>query len=356
MHQRVRIRLLLAGLIALCGLIFTSGAPAGAAGPQVLLNGLSSPKGLTLDSNGNPVISQGALGPPGQILRYNVAGARAGKVDVLGGTQSTAGIAWAGGNSFWVLGTYYRALLRNMPKETPVVTAKLARFAIENGDPFDAEGNPGESNPFAIATTPQGDAIVADAAANSVVRITKSGKLSLVARLAPEMVKTDHLPDEMGLPPQIPAEAVPTSVAVSANGTIYIGELKGFPFRPGTSRIWKVAAGTTNAVCSANPAIPAKGCTLYKGGLTSIGAIAVTPNGSAVYAFEYAKDGVGAFEEGCFGPGGCPPAVLVKIQGGSVTELAKGQLSQPGALAVSGGNLYVTDNVVTGGRLLRLPA
>ena len=32
---------------------------------------------------------------------------------------------------------------------------------------------------------PNGDAIVADAAANSVVKITKSGQLSLVARLAP---------------------------------------------------------------------------------------------------------------------------------------------------------------------------
>jgi hypothetical protein len=168
------------------------------------------------------------------------------------------------------------------------------------------------------------------------------------------MVSTDHLPADMGLPPAIPAEAVPTSVAVSANGTIYISELKGFPFRPGTSRIWKVPAGTTNAVCSANPAIPASGCTLYKGGLTGIGAITVAPNGSAVYAFEYAANGVLEFEEGCFGPGGCPPAVLKKISGGQVSVLAAGQLSQPGALAINGNTLYITDHVVTDGRLLKL--
>jgi hypothetical protein len=359
MHRRVRIRHLLAGAVALVALIFTTGVPAGATGPTVLLDGLSSPKGLTLDGNGNPVISQGALGPPGPTLRFKVG---SGQVEQLtGGPQSTVGIAWARtGDAFWTLlgNEQYRALYRPEPKVRPTVIGRLKAFANANPDPYDLEGNPTESNPFAIATTLQGDALVADAAANSVVRISKSGQASLVARLAPELVKTDHIPpDEIpGLPPQLPAEAVATSVAVSGNGTIYIGELKGFPFRPGTSRIWKVPAGTTNAVCSANPAIPSSGCTLYKGGLTSIAALAVAPNGSAVYAFEYAEDGVGAFEAGCFGPAGCPPAVLLKLQGGQVTELARGQLSEPGALAIRGGSLYATDHVLSpnAGRLLKL--
>ena len=57
---------------------------------------------------------------------------------------------------------------------------------------------------------------MADAAANSVVRITKSGQMSLVARLAPELVKTDHLPLDEGPPvATVLAEAVATSVAVS---------------------------------------------------------------------------------------------------------------------------------------------
>jgi hypothetical protein len=356
MHRRVRIRFLLAALIALAGLIFTSGAPAGAAGPTVLLDNLSSPKGLTIDGAGHAVISQGALGPPGPTIRYITSGPRTGSVDVLSATQANAGVAWArSGNSFWTLGTYFRALLRNNPKEAPVVTARLAAFAGANPDPYDTEGNPGESNPFAIATELNGNAIVADAAANSIVRITKTGQMSLVARLATELVSTDHIPPSEipNLPPQIPAEAVPTSVAVSGNGTIYIGELKGFPFRPGASRIWKVAPGTTGAVCSVDPSIRSK-CTLYKGGLTSIGALAVSVDGLSVYAFEYAAGGVGEFEAGCFGPGGCPPAVLKQIRGGQVTELAAGQLSQPGALALSGNTLYVTDSVLTGGRLLEL--
>jgi hypothetical protein len=356
MHRRVRIRHLLLAVIALLGLTITSGAPAGAAGPTVLLDGLSSPKGLTLDGNGNPVISQGALAGPGPTLRYHLG---TGQVDTLSVPQATNGIAWAKtGDSFWTLGAYFRALLRNHVKEAPVVTARLARYDIENPDPYDQEGAPGEANPFAIVAEANGNALVADAAANAVTRITKTGRISTVARLAPELVKTDHLPPEErppGLPDEILAEPVATSVAVTANGTIFIGELKGFPFRPGTSRIWKLAPGTTGAVCSANPDIPSSKCTLYRGGLTSIGAIAVTPDGSSVFAFEYARGGVGEFEAGCFGPGGCPPAVLVQIKGGRVTELAAGQLSQPGALAVRGNTLLVTDHVITDGRLLSIP-
>ena len=48
-----------------------------------------------------------------------------------------------------------------------------------------------------------------------------------------ETISTDHLPPEFGLPPEITAEAVPTSVAIGKDGAIYVGELKGFPFRPG---------------------------------------------------------------------------------------------------------------------------
>ena len=66
----------------------------------------------------------------------------------------------------------------------------------------------------------------------------------------------------------IPAEAVPTSVAVGPDGYWYVGELKGFPFTPGTSRVWRIKPGTHNKVCNAN----AKGntCRVYLDGFTSI--------------------------------------------------------------------------------------
>jgi hypothetical protein len=355
MHRRVRIRHFLVGLLALTGLLITSGAPAGAAGPTVLLDNLKSPKGLTLDQNGNPVISQGAFGPPAQSLRYFTSGPNAGTIQAISVPQSTVGIAWARTNdSFWTLGNYFRALLRDDIKQAPSAIAKIAEFANVFPDPYDQDNFATESNPFGIATELNGNALVADAAANSVLRINKAGSISVVARFPLAPVKTDHLPPGSGLPPVITAEAVPTSVAVAADGTIFVGELKGFPFRPGSSHIWRLAPGTRDAVCSVDPSIPSKNCSLYKSGLTSIAAITVAPDKSAVYAFEYAAGGVGEFEACLDGSVPCPPAVLLQIKNGQVTELAHGQLSEPGALATDGHNLYVTDHVFRGGRLLRI--
>ena len=68
MHRRVRIRHLLVGL-ALAALLITSGRACGAAGPACCSTACRRPK-ATLDGNGNPVISQGALGPPRPTLGF----------------------------------------------------------------------------------------------------------------------------------------------------------------------------------------------------------------------------------------------------------------------------------------------
>jgi hypothetical protein len=50
-----------------------------------------------------------------------------------------------------------------------------------------------------------------------------------------------------------------------------------------------------------------------------------------------------------------PPAVLLELRGDQRRELAAGQLSQPGGVAVGFfGVVFVTDEVFTGGRLLRV--
>ncbi len=69
---------------------------------------------------------------------------------------------------------------------------------------------------------------------------------------------------------------------------------------------------------------------------------------------ELAADGVLAFEAG-FETGEFPDAVLLELRGSRTRELAAGQLSEPGGITVhSTGNIYVTDGVFTGGRLVRI--
>ena len=69
---------------------------------------------------------------------------------------------------------------------------------------------------------------------------------------------------------------------------------------------------------------------------------------------ELAEGGVLAFEGG-FETGEFPPAVLLKTSSHGRTELAAGQLSEPGGIAFGrGGKLYATDGTFSDGRLLRI--
>ncbi len=230
-------------------------------------------------------------------------------------------------------------------------------FAAANPDPYDTEGEPADSNPFDVIAAANGDAIVADAAANSVVRVTPTGQATILARLATEVVSTDLVPADQqppgGLPPVIPAEAVPTTVRFGPGGALYIGELKGYPFRPGSSRVWRIPAGVTGAVCSANPAIPGHNCRTAFSGLTSIASMAFDRLG-ALFVFEYAADGVGAFEEG-LNTGNPPPAVLLRLWFGTRTEVDPGAFRAPGTIQAGRlGELFLTDEVFGAGRLVRL--
>jgi hypothetical protein len=81
---------------------------------------------------------------------------------------------------------------------------------------------------------------VADAANNTLLMVGPGSSVRRVAKFPNQVVSTAGVPD---FPvPFVPAEAVPTSVAIGPDGYAYVGELKGFPFTPGTSRVWRVVA------------------------------------------------------------------------------------------------------------------
>jgi hypothetical protein len=132
-----------------------------------------------------------------------------------------------------------------------------------------------ESNPFDVAALRNGSALVADAAANALLIVDHKGNVDWVATLPSEFVPTDNVkqlvgcpsgpPELCNLPPEIPAEAVPTSVAVGADGAYYVGELKGFPAPTGRSRIWRIKPHARHATCGTSP-----DCRVIADGFTSI--------------------------------------------------------------------------------------
>ncbi|WP_167736549.1 ScyD/ScyE family protein [Nocardioides sp. 1609] len=173
--------------------------------------------------------------------------------------------------------------------DEPELVADIAAYQVTDPDPDDQESLPADSNPFDVLALRDGTVLVADAAGNDVLRVHRDGTIETVARLRPRTVETPA-----GLPPGTPpagtpvvSEAVATSLAVDRRGDIYVGELRGFPATPGTSQVWRIEAGSTDAVC--DPEDPyGDDCRRHADGLTSVVDLAAGPSGD-VYAVSLSK-------------------------------------------------------------------
>jgi hypothetical protein len=150
--------------------------------------------------------------------------------------------------------------------DAPVEVANIAEYQATDTDPYDLEDLPEDSNPFGLAALRDGSVLVADAAGNDLLHVSKHGDIETVARLKPRTVEIPAPLPDAGT--EVPAEAVATSVTVGKDGYWYVGELRGYPATPGTSEIWRIKPGTTDAVC--DPEHPWGDCSRYADGLTSI--------------------------------------------------------------------------------------
>ena len=340
---------------------------------KVLLTDLSSPKGLGVNAARDVVVAQGAFSDPaaptpGPVLLFHTRGPAKGTADAITDPFELVDIAISPvDDTGWALGTDQH-LYHQLADGTIVDVLDIPAYQATDPDPIDHDDppNPTETNPYGLTVAQNGDALVADAAGDDLLRVTPDGVATTVARFDLESISTDHIPPDPAnpLPPMFDTEPVPTTVTVGPDGAIYVGELKGFPFRPGSSRIWRIKPGATNAWCSVrspNPPAPlppaAPGaCTLYSSGYTAIQDIAFGKDGK-LYVYELAAGGVGAFEEGFAPTGQFPPAVLLEVSKrgkGRRTELAAGQLSQPGGVVVIKGKVYVSDGMFSSGRLLQI--
>ncbi len=243
----------------------------------------------------------------------------------------------------------------------PRVVADIAAYQATDLDPDDQEGLPEDSNPFGLAALRDGTVLVADAAGNDLLRVWPNGHIKTVARLKPRLVEVPEglpeVPPEQGgpLPPAgtpILAEAVATSVTVGKDGYWYVGELRGFPATPGTSQIWRIRPGATNATC--DPEHPRRGaCKRYADGLTSVTDLASGFRG--IYALELSKMSWLHFEFGVPGSevGGL---FLVKRRWGHtrIKELVPDQLIIPGGVDVSRHGIYVVGPLFGPGALMKV--
>jgi DNA-binding beta-propeller fold protein YncE len=184
----------------------------------------------------------------------------------------------AGANQFGTVGTDLGHLLT-----APVGGGKLhlgANFAR-----FEATHNPDhgagasaadaiESDPYALAAY-RGGFIVADAAGNDLLRVTPDGQVRVLAVFPIQHETTTATAGQKST--RIAVQSVPTSIAVSPSGAIYVSELTGYPFKPGFARIWRV--------------VPGHRATVYARGFTSISSIALDHEGRLL-VLEIDRDGL----------------------------------------------------------------
>jgi len=208
-----------------------------------------------------------------------------------------------------------------------IVRVDIAAFAAAHPQPAFSLGTfPGEkpydSDPYDVVAY-RGGFVVADAAANDLLQVSKYGTIRLLARF-PALAEQAP-PGLIGNPGPITikAQAVPTSVAVGPDGALYVGLLRGIPSDPGTAQIYRV--------------VPGQQPTIWARGLTAVTAIAFDSQGRLL-ATEYSTGGLLA-----------PPTVpgaLVRISpdGQTVTTLPVPGLYQPTGVAVGpGGVIYVSN-------------
>jgi len=223
-----------------------------------------------------------ATAPNGDLL---VADTGAGVVE-LNGTKHAmplfpgiTDISPIGKSSLWVTrtgtdpGSDSGQGLYRMSRGKVSLIANLFAFEEDN-DPHPAD-HP-ESNPFDVQSLDGETALVADAAANDLLRVNSEGGIEVLAIFPNELVSTAnikslaHCPagpaNICNLPDMIPAQAVPTSIAIGPDGWYYVGELKGFPAPTGESRIWRVAPWASWANCGSSADCEV----VFDGGFTSI--------------------------------------------------------------------------------------
>jgi hypothetical protein len=197
-------------------------------------------------------------------------------------------------------------------------------------NPDAAVGNPAvDSNPVDVLFD-RGHFVVADAGGNAVDVVNHRGRVSNLAVFPNRLV-----PDPFG-GPDIPMQAVPTSVVVGPDRQYYVSQLTGFPFPPGGANVYRVDP-RTGAV------------TVVASGFTNIMDLAFGRNGT-LYVLEIDHDGLlgGSTDGGLF---------AVSRDGTKrQINLPPGTLTMPGGIAVGRDGLYVTNNSGSpgGGQVLRI--
>jgi sugar lactone lactonase YvrE len=350
-------------------------ASATGGGLQVVASGLNNPRGIAIGPGGALFVAESGaggsgpctVGPEGNEVCFGPSGAitriaHGTQRQVVTGLPSVADradssaavgpvdVSFAGGRQYVLLGNpgggpesreqfgpgaadFGRLLRVHRGKVRRV--ADFPQFEADNNPDGGAGAEPGleiDSNPNGLLARHR-SRLVTDAGGNDLLKVDAKGRVRVLAVFPPRLVPAPPgIPD---LPPEIPMQAVPTSVTVGPDGAYYVGQLTGFPFPVGGARVFRV--------------VPGKRPQVFARGFTNIIDIAFDRRGR-LHVLEIAANGILA---------GDFAGRLVRVnRDGSRTVLASEGLFAPGGFVIAkDGSIYVTNNGILAGagQVVRIP-
>ncbi len=211
----------------------------------------------------------------------------------------------------------------------PAVILNFAAFEAANNPDHGAGpgaklGDPPiDSDPYAF-TPYRGGFAVADAAGNDLLWVSPKGAVSVLAVFPTQTEKlTKAIDHEIGAPASmrsISVQAVPSSVTVGPDGALYVGELTGVPFEPGSARIWRIA--------------PDGKLSVYARGFTNISDLAFDGKNLLVLEID---------SKGLLHPKGSGALIRLAPNGARTVIASKG-LVDPTGVAVGSGSIYISND------------
>lgn len=327
-----RIAILVVLLVVAASVACSSDAePASNNQGTILVDGLTSPRGLTLDQNGDLLIAETG---GGRLLRvtpdHDFSFFTTGLPYSLNTGPDAAyragpsAISLLDGETYVLVGEFRGSR-----------SARLFRITSESGfepvtpvvDPFTPFGDR-FSNPYDIVNAPEVDGwIVADGGANSLLAVDMDGNVrDYIVFENFESSKSDT-----------PVEMVPTGIARGPDGAVYVGVLTGFPYPREEAVVWRV-----EDLNGDGDAMDEGEVEPFVTGLTTVTDITFGPDGT-LYIAEFSTNTKAVFEGGDFAENTFShPGRVLTWNGSELTVIADNVVS-PTGLAVTDSILYISE-------------
>jgi len=219
-----------------------------------------------------------------------------------------------------------RTVAINLLTKTLTPLGNIAAFE----DAQNPDGQNIASNPWDLVVS-GAETFVTDAGGNTLLKVDSANQVSLVHLFPNKNVNTPtNAPLPPGFPAVFPAQAVPTGLTIGPDGALYIAQLSGFPFAPGSADVFRYNFDGV--------------VTTFASGFSNLVDIATGPD-NALYLLQYSND--------FWAP---PSGSILRLGLDGSVETLFSDLANPTALAIApDGKIYVANNADgVNGELLQL--